>query len=726
MTLAQHFLVVSIFPLSFLGLLLYSWRSQGQQPATRARWMLTLLLAALWSSAILRFHGGQTFTAEMIYGWGVLANYLFSLTALGLLLTTISYLNVPRPQQIAAIAVALLLIGAAVLLDIHLWGYYLSGLSLIGQPVDQFDLWIAVWIASWWMATFAALIMTLQKKANAPNSVYRNQLNYWLIVVILFLVGGGFASIQQHNRPIWQEIGVLLILPAALVGTISVARSQLPDLQLTVRQLLNRLSGTLIIFGLTWVVFFFLTEGLADLPPGLSHNLVLVLAALLFAVLFTVVYRGVNDLTRRIFLPALTRQELVLADYANAVGNLPEPAQLGRLLLRRIESNLTTVDGCCFLAEEGPAGRLMLRPLTTLSAHIPPAAGFAADSPFVAYLRRASAPLLQYDIDNLPRFANMAAGERQTLTQWSKVLYLPLPAGDSLIGVVALEAKESGEAYDEEDFRWLVALATQISPILAQTCRLTSLRQINDHVFAQNQALARSQHHLQALLSLQHEFINLISPDLKRPLLELDRQLKGLESDTAVAGNPAFKNVGQQIHDLRTPLEAIIHVASRIQKRNAFRFDQLHPDAVIRGALRNVQAMAEARRIRVEYSIAKPIPDIHGDEAQLREAIQNLLHNAIKFNKIGGLVKIECLVEGSQLCLRVVDTGVGIRPDRLSHIWTGLDQLRANGNSQPRSSGLGLTMAQFIIAAHGGRIDVESSYGSGSTFSIYLPLVLVE
>jgi signal transduction histidine kinase len=726
MTLAQHFLVVSIFPLSFLGLLLYVWRSQPQQPATRTRWIFTLLLAALWSSVILRFHSGQALTAQMIYGWGILANYLFSLTALGLLLTTISYLNIPRSQQIPAVLLALTLIGSALLLDIHLWGYYLTGLSLMGQPTNQFDLWLAVWIASWWLAAFTALLMTLQKKANAPNSLYRNQLNYWLIVLVLFLLGGSFASVHQHNRPIWQEIGVLFVLPAALVGTISITRSQLPDLQLTVRQLLNRLSGTLIIFGLTWTAFFFLTQGLADLPPGLSHNLVLVLAALLFAVLFTWVYRSVNDLTRRIFLPALTQQELILADYANAVGNLPEPAELGRLLLRRIESNLTTTDGCCFLAEEGPAGRLLLRPLTTLNANLPQAAGFAADSPFLTYLRRSTTPILQYDIDNLSRFQDMAPEERQALTRWQKTVYLPLPAGDSLIGMVALDTKENGEAYVEADFAWLEALANQMSPILAQTCHLASLRQINDYVFAHNQALARSQQHLQALLSLQHEFISLISPDLRRPLLELDRQLKGLEADETMATHPVIKNVNQQVKVLRPPVEALIHIAGRIQKRDTFQFKPLHPDAVVRGALRNLRTMAEARRIRIDYSIAKPIPDIHGDETQLREAVQNLLHNAIKFNKIGGLVKIECLVEGSQLCLRVIDTGVGIREDRLLYIWSGLAQLQSNGSSGQRSSGLGLTLTQFIVAAHGGRIEVKSTYGSGSTFSIYLPLLLVE
>jgi signal transduction histidine kinase len=617
-----------------------------------------------------------------------------------------------------------ILIVSAFILDIHLWGFYLGNLSLMGQSMNQFDLWIAVWITSWWMAAFTALIMTLQKKAGAPNSLYRNQIHYWLIVLLLFLVGGSVASVQQHNRPIWQEVGVLFILPAAILGTISIARSQMPDLQLTVRRLLNRLSGTLIIFGLTWIVLSVLTQRLANLPPGLSHNLVLVLAAFLFSGLFMLVYRVVNQLTRRIFLPALTRRNVVLTDYANAVGNLPEPAQLGRLLLQRIESNLTTRDACCFLAEEGPGGRLMLRPLTSTSANTLQAASFAADSPFVTYLRQARMPLVQYDVANLAQFAELPEAEYTMLAQWNKLLYLPLKAGDSLIGMVALGPKESGEAYDLADLGWLVALGDQISPVLAQACHLTSLRQINDYVFAQNQAMARSQQHLLAILALQREFINLISPDLRRPLLKLEQQIKALESEATTDLAPTIKQASYHVNELLSPLNTLIHTASRIQKRDSFQFELIHIDAVIRSVLRNLRTMAEARRILVEYNISQPIPDIYGDEAQLREAVHNLLHNAIKFNKIGGQVAIDCRVEGSELCLRITDSGVGIRPDRLPHIWSGLDQLRLNGNGD--NSGLGLTLTQFIVAAHGGRVDAQSSYGTGSTFTIYLPLVLVE
>ena len=90
------------------------------------------------------------------------------------------------------------------------------------------------------------------------------------------------------------------------------------------------------------------------------------------------------------------------------------------------------------------------------------------------------------------------------------------------------------------------------------------------------------------------------------------------------------------------------------------------------------------------------------------------------FNKIGGVVQVECGQAGGELFLRVVDTGVGIPPERLEEVWSGLAKLNTNGNG--RSSSMGLALSRFIILAHGGRVDAQSKYGAGSVFTLYLPL----
>jgi signal transduction histidine kinase len=117
------------------------------------------------------------------------------------------------------------------------------------------------------------------------------------------------------------------------------------------------------------------------------------------------------------------------------------------------------------------------------------------------------------------------------------------------------------------------------------------------------------------------------------------------------------------------------------------------------------------------------LPPLLGDAGKLGEAVQHLLHNAIKFNKVGGEIRIEYDVNDSHLSLHVIDSGVGISPERLDTIWTSLGNIY---DPYIQGSGLGLALTQFIIAAHGGYVTAESNYGSGSKFSIHLPLLLAE
>ena len=139
-------------------------------------------------------------------------------------------------------------------------------------------------------------------------------------------------------------------------------------------------------------------------------------------------------------------------------------------------------------------------------------------------------------------------------------------------------------------------------------------------------------------------------------------------------------------------------------------------------AIDNLEKMATVRRIKVEFEPQPAIPPVLGDGEQLLEAVQHLLHNAIKFNKIGGLVQISSGVEGAYLVLKFVDTGVGMSDEHLATLWDSLATFNQSGKG--RGTGLSLALTRFIVLAHGGEIKVETKYGSGSVFAIYLPSFL--
>jgi signal transduction histidine kinase len=726
MSLTTQFILISILPLSFIGMIVYLWVKGGKRRKVLIRWTFVLLATAVWASSVLRYYGMPNFTPIIIYSWAVLGLYAFSFAVVCLLMTTARYMFVPSGSGRGAIAVSIVLWLIALALDPAIWPYSIPEFSLAGQTIRHFDIWAAVWIASWMVPVIASWMLTQQVNRSLPRSLYRNQIRYWLLMLMIFGIGGILASIQQPGQPIWQEIAVLIILVAELLGTISLTHGQLPDIQIASRWLLYRLSDTLIIFGLTWLALSLIVRGvLPNLPPETDPNLVLIVISAIFAMLFMIVNRLVNNLMKLIFLPSKTKRDAALADYTNAVGNFPEPEELSQFMLRYVQSSLGVDDAWMLTAEDGVGGVLILRPLPSLNGTAAQTAVFAADSPFTTHMRDKHAPLIQYDIDALENYDLMSLEERSLLDQWQRVLYMPLHVGDTLHGVLALDHKSSGEPYERKDFEQLYQLDEHFTPVFAQAKNLDSLQRINDYVFNQNQTLVRERQYLQEFVKLYAQFVDLITPDLKRPFSELEDQLLALNS--SIGDDPSLKErtnaLSLLVSNSKQPVDTLITLASRVQMRREFNFELLRIDDVISRVVRSMKNMSNARRVSIDFEPNPELPSVIGDTDQLQEAVKNIVHNAIKFNKIGGNIAITSELKGSELVISVTDTGVGIPQENMDEMWQGFAAFQANGSGKKRQ-GVGLTLSQFIVAAHGGRISVESKYGTGSTFSIFLPVVL--
>ncbi|MCA9934680.1 MAG: GAF domain-containing sensor histidine kinase [Ardenticatenaceae bacterium] len=720
MTLTQQFLIVTIFPLSFLGMIIYLWRSEARRGVTLRLWSLTLILGSVWASSILRVYGGLSFSSWLIFGWGVVGRYALSLMALSVLLATLQFLSISRERGAVAVGISAVLITISLGLDSSLWGTYLPLFRVAGTAVRQFDLWAGIWVASWLVSVLSAWLLTRQVRSRLPLSLYFNQMNYWSLMLTLFAIGGMLASVQQPGRVTWQEAGLLLILPAAFVGTVSIRSSQLPDLQLAVRLLLRRLSGTLIIFGLSWLALWVITEQLDALPVA-AHNLLLVAAAALFAGFFTLIYRLVNQATSRLFLPSAWQVAIARTTYRNLLAALPDPEQLANAFLQVLQADLGVKEIWLFVPEDGEDEALVLRPFASKGNTPPQTVQFAADSPFTLYMREQRSLLMQHDIDILRDFRELDSAEREMLEAWQHVLFVPMYVGDRLAGLLALGAKQGGLPYNQTDFSQLRTLAEQAGPLLTQARHMAHLQQVNEQVHQDMQTLALDKRHLQALNQLYARFVEQVSPELKRPFHSINEQIQQARGQLEETQRETLQ---QQVSEVETTLDRFVQTASRLRGRDQFQFEMVRLDEAARAAQRHLRNMAEARQVHIEFDPVAKTPPVLGDHSQLIEAVQHILHNAIKFNKIGGVINITCGTTSSEVYLRILDTGVGMPPERLENLWTGFPALRPdNSNSNgTRPARLGLTLARFIIDAHGGRIEAESKYGSGSAFSIYLPL----
>jgi signal transduction histidine kinase len=112
---------------------------------------------------------------------------------------------------------------------------------------------------------------------------------------------------------------------------------------------------------------------------------------------------------------------------------------------------------------------------------------------------------------------------------------------------------------------------------------------------------------------------------------------------------------------------------------------------------------------------------VMADATRLQQVAANLIDNAVKYTPPGGLVDVEVTRSDGSAWLRVRDTGIGIRPDELPHIWDRL--FRGDTSRTERGLGLGLSLVKAIVEAHGGTVDVRSEPGHGSVFTVSLPAV---
>jgi signal transduction histidine kinase len=143
---------------------------------------------------------------------------------------------------------------------------------------------------------------------------------------------------------------------------------------------------------------------------------------------------------------------------------------------------------------------------------------------------------------------------------------------------------------------------------------------------------------------------------------------------------------------------------------------------VIRAAMDTVQPAASTKAIEIESSLDVDDDLTTGDADRLQQVVWNLLSNAVKFSPSGGRVQIRLERSGSDLLIRVIDSGQGIGPEFLPYVFDRFRQADSSATRRHSGLGIGLTIARHIIELHGGSIAADSAGpGRGATFTVSLP-----
>lgn len=223
---------------------------------------------------------------------------------------------------------------------------------------------------------------------------------------------------------------------------------------------------------------------------------------------------------------------------------------------------------------------------------------------------------------------------------------------------------------------------------------------------------------------LKDEFLATVSHELRTPLnaiLGYAQVLRhGLRDPDSLEG---LKVIERNARAQAQIIEDILDMSRVISGKLRLEVRRVDLAEVIDAALETVRPAAEAKGIHLSADIDRQTGPVSGDPSRLQQVVWNLLSNAIKFTPRGGIVQVRLAGITSHVEVAVKDTGQGIRPDFLPHVFEKFRQADATTTRKHGGLGLGLSIAKSLVEMHGGAIRADSAgEGRGSTFTITLPL----
>ena len=250
--------------------------------------------------------------------------------------------------------------------------------------------------------------------------------------------------------------------------------------------------------------------------------------------------------------------------------------------------------------------------------------------------------------------------------------------------------------------------------------RAAELKRLNDEVGRSYDAERERRHVAELMAHAREELLGVVAHDLRNPLnliitstdllLEenLDRsRRKELLAVTMRAGRQMNRLIGDLLDTVR--LQA---------GKFTLDVEDVAVVMIFRQAEETFRPLAAQRKIQLEAILPEDGIAVRADPLRVSQIVGNIMGNAIKFTPEQGSVTIRSAANGNHVAIHITDTGPGIAPADMDHLFDNFWQARRNDH---RGVGLGLAIARGVVEAHGGRIWCESAPGRGSTFSFTLP-----
>ncbi|HWT01816.1 MAG TPA: ATP-binding protein, partial [Pyrinomonadaceae bacterium] len=283
-------------------------------------------------------------------------------------------------------------------------------------------------------------------------------------------------------------------------------------------------------------------------------------------------------------------------------------------------------------------------------------------------------------------------------------------------------------AFTERDARIIEGLAAQAA-VAMDNARLfdavTRARAEAEQSAAEKERLYRE---AQESNRLKDEFLATVSHELRTPLTAIlgwaHMLRRGQFDNDSVL--KAFETIERNARAQSQLIDDLLDVSRIITGKLRIDVRQIDPNSFVEAAVEAVRPAAEAKGVRVQKIMDTGVATVSGDPVRLQQVVWNLLSNAIKFTPKNGRVQIRLERVNSHVEIAVSDTGSGIAPEFLPHVFDRFRQADQRTTRQHGGMGLGLAIVRHLVELHGGTVRAESpGEGQGATFTVLLPVAPV-
>ena len=332
--------------------------------------------------------------------------------------------------------------------------------------------------------------------------------------------------------------------------------------------------------------------------------------------------------------------------------------------------------------------------------------------------------------------------EAEILGQPGSIIFTPEDVQKGADKQELEKAEAEGRAEDE---RWhlrkdgsLFWASGFVTPLRDETGQLRGfakiMRDTTEHKQAEderNQLLVREQEaraEAEAANRIKDEFLAVLSHELRTPLNPILGWAKLLRSRTfdQKTADRALETIERNAKLQIQLIEDLLDVSRILRGKLSLNVCPVALITTIEAAMETVRLAAQAKSIQIQTMLDSSVGLVAGDPNRLQQVVWNLLSNAVKFTPDGGRVAVRLERVGSQVQIQVIDTGKGISPDFLPHVFEYFRQADSTTTRVFGGLGLGLAIVHHLVELHGGTVWAESpGEGQGATFTIRLPLLAV-